>query len=1550
MAKNKKPQLEITADATGALNTIKDVGVAADEMGKKVVGAGQEAGRGLEGIGAAGEKTAEKLSRVERSIVNSIQRSTAELKSMGQGSAARFEALAEMRGIDPARIAPYIASLRAAEQQAEALAKANARTGLSTKEMALALRGIPAQFTDIATSLASGQRPLTVLLQQGGQLKDMFGGIGPAARAMGSYVAGLVNPFTVAAVAVGGLTTAWYQGSKEAQEYQRALILTGNAVGATAAQLNGMAEKVAAATGATQGLAAEALTGLAGSGKIAADNMSLVAEAATRMQRAAGIPIADTIKQFEELGREPVKASEKLNEQANYLTETIYRQIKALVDHGKTTEAAALAQSAWADAINTRAPEIVASLGYIERGWKHVSEQAAKAWDFMKGLGRDDSDPLASARATLEKKRQDAASMYDYDPYGRAGRSAEVAQAERIVKQLEAEVKAREAAAAQTAKQNEQTKAGIALAQERDKYIDRETQKKRELARLEEQFNKTAKTDENRDDYLKAVAGVNEKYAEKIKASTKAAKTAVDEFAAVMNRINAKDSGVDASFWKDLQALHAGYQAGRVDADAYADAVRNLTNQQGFAKAAAKAAAEAEESIWKAREKAREEAQRGLATLQGEIEQQQRHNEEIGLTAAGLAELTDRRMQDAIATKEQEFAKRQAEGADLAELKLIDEQIAGLEKLRQLKSDGAARQAVADAAKQSAEEWKRFSDDIERSLTDALMRGFENGESFGKNFVKSLQNTLKTTVLKMAVQAVVSPVMSGLQGALGMGGSVGGGSLLSTGSSLLNMGSSSAALTSAATNFAMSGVGQALGLSTAAGAGYAAPVYAAGGQLLSAGSTGVAAGGITGAGSALASTAAAAPYILAALAIADAVGLFGKRGGPQQGQYGSLSADGYKSSFTMSGGDALGNQALAQAAYAQIGSLYHIAGTAAGKVDLQQGYKLDPQGTANGLAYRNIIIDGKTISGGTFDGNHGEQWRGANNDATGAATYLAKLTSGEIEKIAAAIDSPKLNEVITKLKANFGDLAGAMEKYAVAQATRDTILSAVMTDEERAARDAEQANALLAKSFEQLKLSVPATTGEFRALIEGLDLTTQAGQDTLAAISGLGDAFLLVAEAAKVAAASQKEWGDKLAVLQGKTTEQQLERQRLLASTTDAATKALMGQVWALEDQKSASEAAKQAQQGAIDAAHEALKRAVDAQMKTAEAARDAAQEQADAVRGVFDLLKDQVSGLYGEVSSTAAMNAVLAGRFIDNALSNARVSGHLPESGALGEAINAARGGIDDKAYASAFERDRDQLILAGKLSQLKELSGDQLTIAEQALKAAEQQVSYLEGVLTTAQAQLDALAGINGSVLSVTAAITGLQSAISGAIAASRPPASASNPYVGSVPSNAAQGVKSAYNHSSGVNVGANDSALLAAAKVLYQSATGGVSTAQYNAAEAAVGGNITAATGWNGDPASFRKIWGFKDGGFHTGGLRLVGEAGPELEVTGAARYYSAQQTRALLAGGDNQELLAELRALREDNRAQAQALVRMQARMAKLLERWEGDGMPETRQVA
>lgn len=85
------------------------------------------------------------------------------------------------------------------------------KTGQSAAQTAYAMRMIPAQMTDIVVGLSSGQSPFMVLMQQGGQLKDMFGGIIPAIKGVSTYVMGLVNPFTVAAGAVGLLTYAVYQ-------------------------------------------------------------------------------------------------------------------------------------------------------------------------------------------------------------------------------------------------------------------------------------------------------------------------------------------------------------------------------------------------------------------------------------------------------------------------------------------------------------------------------------------------------------------------------------------------------------------------------------------------------------------------------------------------------------------------------------------------------------------------------------------------------------------------------------------------------------------------------------------------------------------------------------------------------------------------------------------------------------------------------------------------------------------------------------------------------------------------------------------------------------------------------------------------------------------------------------------------------------------------------------------------------------------------------------------------------------------------------------------
>jgi hypothetical protein len=153
-------------------------------------------------------------------------------------------------------------------------------------------------------------------------------------------------------------------------------------------------------------------------------------------------------------------------------------------------------------------------------------------------------------------------------------------------------------------------------------------------------------------------------------------------------------------------------------------------------------------------------------------------------------------------------------------------------------------------------------------------------------------------------------------------------------------------------------------------------------------------------------------------------------------------------------------------------------------------------------------------------------------------------------------------------------------------------------------------------------------------------------------------------------------------------------------------------------------------------------------------------------------------------------------------------------------------------------------------------------------------------------------------------------------------------------------------------------SDSPTVRAAKVLYQSINGGASTAAFNAAAAAVGGDIDRAVGWDGSregAEKLRKIHGFAKGGMHSGGLRIVGEEGYELEATGPARYYSHSKTKDLLSGsGSSSEkespaTATEVRALRAEFRAQMRAMIQSQKTLTKLAERWDVEGLPAERVV-
>lgn len=284
---------------------------------------------------------------------------------------------------------------RRAQAEIERAARASARAQQKEiNQTTAAMRSLPAQFTDIAVSLQGGQSPLTVLFQQGGQIKDMFGGVGAATKALGGYALGLVTPMSVAGAAIGAVALAAYAGGREATVLAQSLIASGHAAGMTAGQLQVMAASAAQSAGVSRGAVSAAVAELVSQGRVGKEVLSDASLAAVAWAKATGVAVSDIAQDFAALAKDPMGATLKLNEAMNFLTVSTYEQIKALLDKGQHTEAATLAQRVYADTLAERAPQMLEQLGLMERGWQAVKSAIGGVVDVMKNFGRSGMEEM----------------------------------------------------------------------------------------------------------------------------------------------------------------------------------------------------------------------------------------------------------------------------------------------------------------------------------------------------------------------------------------------------------------------------------------------------------------------------------------------------------------------------------------------------------------------------------------------------------------------------------------------------------------------------------------------------------------------------------------------------------------------------------------------------------------------------------------------------------------------------------------------------------------------------------------------------------------------------------------------------------------------------------------------------------------------------------------------------------------------------------------------------------------------------------------------------
>ncbi|WP_082848228.1 tape measure protein [Delftia sp. GW456-R20] len=400
--------------------------------------------------------------------------------------------------------------------------------------------------------------------------------------------------------------------------------------------------------------------------------------------------------------------------------------------------------------------------------------------------------------------------------------------------------------------------------------------------------------------------------------------------------------------------------------------------------------------------------------------------------------------------------------------------------------------------------------------------------------------------------------------------------------------------------------------------------------------------------------------------------------------------------------------------------------------------------------------------------------------------------------------------------------------------------------------------------------------------------------------------------------------------------------------------------------QEEQAQEARKKNEADTDAAWSLLQRSVDAERSAIQARIDVAQERVDTERALMDTLRGHVVELRGQIESTQAMALARANEVIDQALAAYRRTGYLPESADIGEAVSAARGGISSGNFRSRLDYEAAQLILANKLEVLHDAAGEQLSADELILEQEKSQVDALERLLKTEKEALDIARGIDTRLLSSDLAWAEFRAALlkegAGTGGGAGSGGSGSGGGSGGAELGPGPGPGGGGGSSTVYSKYKMPIAVLGDGFAIYDYETDPERVKKLDALSptfhkydgtgdlVGLANDIKAQGGTALDLAylygySERDVLAaldqfgiprFASGGEHFGGLRLVGENGPELEFTGPSRIHSAQQTRRLLEGmqgGDLHRALESLQRLTYDLGRQQIVLLQSLEKMAR-----------------
>ncbi|WP_109147356.1 phage tail tape measure protein [Escherichia coli] len=290
------------------------------------------------------------------------------------------------------------------EQSLSRQALAAQKAGISVGQYKAAMRTLPAQFTDIATQLAGGQNPWLILLQQGGQVKDSFGGMIPMFRGLAGAITLPMVGVTSLAVATGALAYAWYQGDSTLSAFNKTLVLSGNQSGLTADRMLTLS-RAGQAAGLTFNQASESLAALVNAGVRGGEQFDAINQSVARFASASGVEVDKVAEAFGKLTTDPTSGLMAMARQFRNVTAEQIAYVAQLQRSGDEAGALQAANDIATKGFDEQTRRLKENMGTLET-WADKTGKAFKSmWDAILDIGRPESsaDMLASAQKAFDE-------------------------------------------------------------------------------------------------------------------------------------------------------------------------------------------------------------------------------------------------------------------------------------------------------------------------------------------------------------------------------------------------------------------------------------------------------------------------------------------------------------------------------------------------------------------------------------------------------------------------------------------------------------------------------------------------------------------------------------------------------------------------------------------------------------------------------------------------------------------------------------------------------------------------------------------------------------------------------------------------------------------------------------------------------------------------------------------------------------------------------------------------------------------------------------------